>query len=90
MPHVKVQAIMAIERNPPKSIKPIKWLIITNLEIENVEQAIEKVKWYSYRWNIEIYQPYYLHKNEMYINEPCGPLNYKSIAWDDFVYSEAA
>jgi len=45
---------------------------------------------YERRWDVEIYQPYYLHKNEMYINEPCGPLNYKSIAWDDFVYSEAA
>ncbi|MHB1949443.1 MAG: IS4 family transposase [Gammaproteobacteria bacterium] len=55
LPFVTVQAIMAIERNPPKLVKPIKWLIITNLEIGNIEQAIEKVTWYSYRWNIEIF-----------------------------------
>jgi hypothetical protein len=55
LPHVSVQAIMAVERNPPKNSKPIKWLIITNLAINTVEDAIEKVTWYSYRWNIEVF-----------------------------------
>ena len=55
LPHVGVQAILAIERDPPKHAKAIKWLIITNLAISNVEEAIEKINWYSYRWNIEVY-----------------------------------
>lgn len=55
LPHVKVWAIMAIERNPPAQVKPIKWVLITNLLIDDIDQAIEKVVWYSYRWNIEIF-----------------------------------
>ncbi len=55
LPHINLTAIMAIERNPPKSAKPIKWLILTNIDIDDVEQAIEKVLWYSHRWNIEIF-----------------------------------
>ncbi len=48
---------MAIERNPPTNKKGIKWVLLTNLSIENVQQAIEKVEWYALRWNIE-----FLHK----------------------------
>lgn len=48
-------AIMAIERNPPKGVRPIKWVLLTNMPINSIEQAEEKIRWYSLRWNIELY-----------------------------------
>ena len=39
---------MAVEKKPPKNHKPIRWVIITNIAIKNVNNAIEKAKWYSY------------------------------------------
>lgn len=48
-------AIMVIERHPPANTTPIKWVLLTNLPITNCQEAIEKVRWYAHRWNIEIF-----------------------------------
>lgn len=55
LPNVEVWAMLAIERKSPKNTEPIKWMLLTNIPINNVEEAIEKVTWYSYRWNIEVF-----------------------------------
>ena len=55
LPMVPLIAIMAIERNPPKGEEALQWVLLTNLSVDDVEQAIEKVHWYSKRWNIEIF-----------------------------------
>ena len=52
---VSLNAIMAVERNPPKNQPPLLWVILTNMEVTHLEQAIEKVHWYSQRWNIETF-----------------------------------
>jgi len=57
LPMVEMTAIMAIERNPPKNESPLKWILLTNLQVESLAEAIDKVKLYSMRWNIEL-----LHK----------------------------
>ena len=57
LPMVEMTAIMAIERKPPKGESPIKWTLLTNLEVGSVDSAIDKVSLYSMRWNIEL-----LHK----------------------------
>lgn len=55
LPMVSLCAIMAIERNPPKNQSGILWVLLTNLDVHNIDQAIEKVRWYSLRWNIEVF-----------------------------------
>ncbi len=55
LPMVPLVAIMAIERRPPRNQSAIFWVLLTNLEIQGVDQAIEKVRWYSMRWNIELF-----------------------------------
>jgi hypothetical protein len=55
LPMVPLCAIMAFERNPPKNETGIFWVLLTNLEVNSIEQAIEKIRWYSLRWNIELY-----------------------------------
>ncbi len=52
---VRLQVILALEENPPSGINPISWLLITNLEINDLEDAASYVKWYTYRWLIERY-----------------------------------
>ena len=57
LPMVEMTAIMAIEKNPPKNESPLKWILLTNLHVDSLGGAIDKVKLYSMRWNIEL-----LHK----------------------------
>jgi len=55
LPMVPLCAIMAIERRPPRNQAAIFWVLLTNMEVESLDQAIEKVRWYSRRWNIEVF-----------------------------------
>lgn len=52
---MKLQVILALEENPPSSVKPISWLLITSLKINGFEDATRCVRWYTYRWLIERY-----------------------------------
>lgn len=47
--------IHAWERGKPKGRKPICWKLLTDLPVDNLESAIEKVEWYSQRWKIETF-----------------------------------
>jgi len=55
LPIVPLYAIMAIERRPPKNQTAIFWVLLTNIQVQTLDQAIEKVRWYSKRWNIEVF-----------------------------------
>lgn len=57
LPMIKVTAVTAIENNPPKDEEQLNWVLLTNLPIESVSDAKDKVRLYSMRWNIEL-----LHK----------------------------
>jgi hypothetical protein len=55
-PDVEVTVIHAIEdgaRNDGKD--KIFWRLITNLPVNSLSDAIEKIQWYSLRWKIEVY-----------------------------------
>ncbi len=55
LPMVPLYAIMAIERHPPRNQSAIFWVLLTNMDVHSLDQAIEKVHWYSRRWNIEVF-----------------------------------
>ncbi len=55
LPMITLRAVMAIERQAPANCTPVHWVLLTNLEVDSLEAAIEKVKWYSYRWNVEVF-----------------------------------
>ncbi len=40
---VEIYAILVIEKNPPQGIEALEWMLLTNLPIESIEQALEKV-----------------------------------------------
>lgn len=51
--NLTVWAVEAKEENPPQGIKPIEWTLLTTMPVTNLEEAIEKIKWYRCRWRIE-------------------------------------
>jgi len=51
---VTVQVVEVKEVNPPPDVtKPLHWLLLTTLTVDNLEDARRIVRFYSYRWLIE-------------------------------------
>lgn len=48
-----VTAIRVWEPDPPKGIKPLEWMLLTNVPVTTVEEAWERADWYGQRWGIE-------------------------------------
>ena len=48
-------AVYVTEVNPPSPKEAIEWMLLTTLEVNNFEQAVEKIDWYNKRWGIEEY-----------------------------------
>jgi hypothetical protein len=47
--------IHADERGAPKGREPIRWKLLTNLPVNDLSAAIEKLNWYAQRWKLETY-----------------------------------
>jgi hypothetical protein len=54
-PPVRLQFILVEEINAPKGVKPLRWILATTMPVNNVEDALRYVRWYTYRWRIERY-----------------------------------
>ena len=54
-PELTVWAILAREIDAMAVGTPIEWMLITTIEVLTSEQAIEKIRWYTSRWGIEVY-----------------------------------
>ena len=52
---VTLWAIAATEKNAPDGIEPLSWLLLTTISVEALEEALEKVVWYTRRWGIEVF-----------------------------------
>lgn len=53
---VEVWGILAEEEDHPEDVKePIKWLLLTTMEVKDAENALKKVQWYCRRWGIEVF-----------------------------------
>lgn len=48
-------AILAREEDQPEAGEPISWWLITNVPTLDVQQAEERVVWYSCRWVVEMF-----------------------------------
>jgi hypothetical protein len=54
-PDLELTVIHAEEREIPIDREPIHWKLITNLPVRSLDEAAEKLKWYSLRWKIETF-----------------------------------
>jgi hypothetical protein len=47
--------IHAVERGTPRGREKIAWKLLTNLPVQSLQEAIEKLEWYAMRWKIETF-----------------------------------
>jgi Transposase DNA-binding/Transposase Tn5 dimerisation domain len=55
LPAVSLWAVYAKEEEPPPGGVAITWLLLTTIPVTSVAAAIEKLKWYTCRWQIELF-----------------------------------
>lgn len=48
-------AVLAQEVGPPQDVEPLSWMLLTTLPVGDLQQAVEKIDWYTKRWGIEIF-----------------------------------
>jgi hypothetical protein len=53
---LKLWAVEAREvHRPKKGTEPILWRLLSTLPVTTAQEAVEKVRWYAVRWNIEVF-----------------------------------
>ena len=52
---VPLWVVRVAEINPPRGVKPLEWLLLTNRAVATLADAWERVDWYECRWVIEEY-----------------------------------
>lgn len=52
---IEVNAIMAIEEQPPEGEEPLIWIFITDLPIKTFEEVSKIIEYYLCRWQIELF-----------------------------------
>ena len=55
LPPVEVSVVWVTEVHPPVKATPLEWLLITNVKVNDFDQAIQRIHWYRMRWHIEVY-----------------------------------
>lgn len=41
------------EDNPPPDVKPVEWFLLTTIDLNTADDALNCIKWYCLRWRIE-------------------------------------
>lgn len=54
-PTLSLTVIHACERGVPQNREPIEWKLLTDLDVDDVASAVEKLDWYAQRWKIETF-----------------------------------
>ena len=54
-PDLSLWAVLAKEADPPAGVEPLEWMLLTTLAVNTFEQAVEKLAWYTIRWQIEVF-----------------------------------
>lgn len=50
---VSLYAVEAQEVTPPTGVEPIHWRLLTTHPVHTLEQALQVIQWYRWRWQIE-------------------------------------
>lgn len=54
-PTLSLTVIHAFERVTPQKRERIEWKLLTDLDVDDVGSAVEKLNWYAQRWKIETF-----------------------------------
>lgn len=52
---IELTALHATERSAPEGREPVLWRLLPDLPVDTLEQALEKLEWYTLRWRIEMF-----------------------------------
>lgn len=52
---VQINAVMAIEEDPPEGEDALIWILITSLAVDTFEDLVKVISYYLCRWEIEIF-----------------------------------
>ncbi len=52
---IQLWAVLAREETPPPDTKAVEWLLLTTVPVHTLDDACERVQWYTCRWLIEVY-----------------------------------
>ena len=52
---INLWAVYAKEKNPPAGVEAISWMLLTTIPVNNIDEALEKIEWYTLRWVIELF-----------------------------------
>jgi Transposase DNA-binding len=63
---LEVWCVRVWEEDTPVGEEPLEWLLLTNVPVENLLDAQERIDWYECRWIIEIYRPDCPSSNGLY------------------------
>lgn len=55
LPKLPIWALHAKEVGLPDQGEPLEWMLLTTAETATFEQALERLRWYTLRWGIEVY-----------------------------------
>lgn len=55
-PTLSLSVIHPCERTNPENRERIEWKLLTDLDVDDVASAVEKLDWYAQRWKIETFQ----------------------------------
>jgi hypothetical protein len=55
LPEVTLWAVLAEEGGAPPGVEPLRWMLLTTLEVRTFEDATRSLAWYTRRWGIEVY-----------------------------------
>ena len=52
---VALYGILVQEVDPPSTVEPLCWLLLTTVPVTCFDDAVERIAWYCRRWQIEIF-----------------------------------
>jgi len=50
-----IWAVLAREADVPAGTEPLEWMLLTTCKVTTFDEAVEKLRWYTVRWGIEVY-----------------------------------
>jgi len=52
---LKTWVVCAREIDPPAGVEPLEWILLTNVPVRSLQDALERLVWYACRWVVEEY-----------------------------------
>jgi hypothetical protein len=55
LPPLPIWVVRSREEHPPPGIVPLDWVLLTTVPVASLENALERIQWYTRRWGIEVF-----------------------------------